>query len=140
MDNSPLRNQMQAMFLEDEYCLRLFGLCCYQQEDLKVAQEFESEEFDVQLAIFTATFNNVKKYLFQIQLQPILGDDYPTILRSLKKKGNGPYKMHGSPYECYPHTVHKILFVDKFKGSITREQLVKLFKTEKIIVVFVDQL
>lgn len=67
---------------------------------------------------------------YGIEIKPILGDDYPCVLRKMKL-------LQGRPNLPYPN----ILLVDKFSSEgATRSQLGSIFKQEGITVIFLADL
>ena len=63
------------------------------------------------------------KHFLHIELKPILGDDYPEVLREMSRRQ------------------HNLLIVDRFESNaIDRAKLVDIFGRSKIRVIFLDQI
>lgn len=67
-----------------------------------------------------------------IEIKPLMGDDYPNVLRQMKKQ----QKLTG-----ITDTKYFILFVGKYSSQhTTKEQIIKIFKQSDIKLVFVSDL
>ncbi len=75
---------------------------------------------------------NVSKHgQILIELKPILGDDYPSVMRQIKNQR----ERYNS---CY---CKMVLFIDNFQSdAIDRKQLATFFSRERIIVKFLDEI
>ena len=63
-----------------------------------------------------------------IEIKPMLGDDYPAVLRQIK--ASPAYNRSGR------HGYGYILYIDSFSASITPDQLTAIFAKDSIRVVF----
>lgn len=126
MNNSGEHNKLQAKFLDDAFCLRLWKYMFPTNNDqMQIEREFNSIGFDVVLHFNTSSFLRYTKGTFQIKIEPVLGNEYSSILSSLKLNKKENNKV--------------ILLVDKYKASILQEQMIKIFNNEGIDVVFFCQ-
>jgi hypothetical protein len=96
--------------------------------DLQIYRKFEDRGVDVRLNFYISSKSHSKNYLqiiygYNIELKPIVGDDYPNVLRQMKRLG------------C------TVLIVSSYTGTgATREQFIKTMKTEDIKVMFASEL
>jgi uncharacterized protein (DUF3820 family) len=102
----------------------------------KISREFEEKGIDVCLTLYAGidAINDIGPYKlgidhewcwvewrtnFKIEIKPVIGDDYPAVLRQMKANGSD------------------VLFVGEYRGQkATQEQFVNTFATAKIRVVF----
>ena len=70
------------------------------------------------------------------EIKPILGDDYPCVLRKMNTQISATeMKIGDKEYNRY------VLLVDKFESSVTTdEQLIEIFKQSNIRVIFANQI
>lgn len=74
---------------------------------------------------------------YKIELKTSLGDDYPCVLRKMKRQMQ---MIKERRYGCCRYN-KIILLVDQFESeAITKEQLVQIFKNENIEVMFFDEI
>jgi hypothetical protein len=73
-----------------------------------------------------------------IEIKPIIGDDYPAVLRQMRAFDNIVWKKNGAAVFTIKETTHiKILYVGSYTGQgATREQFVATFASAGIKVVF----
>lgn len=72
---------------------------------------------------------------FFCEIKPILGDDYPCVLRKMKKQ----IKLTYDHERCY--AFRWFLIIQNFTSdTTTREQLIQIFKQENIKVIFTDEI
>lgn len=74
---------------------------------------------------------------YKIEIKPILGDDYPCVLRKMKRQIQFIRQKHcgTNPYD------NIILLVDKFDSkAVTKKQLINMFQHENIKVVFMKDI
>jgi uncharacterized protein (DUF3820 family) len=86
------------------------------------------------------------KYKICIEIKPILGDDYPCVLRKIKTQ----IMLMGTPrivrtgyrnITNYPEPCVFVLLIKEFKSETTsEEQLVKIFKQSNIKVIFLNKI
>ena len=129
---TPEHNKIQGMFLDEDFCLKLVDAHNKYLINLNIIPDilldgrkvdelrFEVNGIDVYFSLSGMGWRN-----FAIEIKPSVGDDYPAILRQIKS-----IKL---PSACSRF----ILLVDQYSGKgITEEQFVKLFKLERIMVLF----
>ena len=84
---------------------------------------FEKEDIDIQISgdIFLGLYRHGFNY--RIELKPQVGDDYPAVLRGMKRKN------------C------DLLVLKQYTGTgATREQFVAIFESSGIRVLFLDEI
>jgi hypothetical protein len=60
-------------------------------------------------------------FIYAIEIKPVVGDDYPAVLRQMKRNGS------------------TVLFLERYTGQgATREQFIKTFKISEFAVVFLE--
>jgi hypothetical protein len=81
-------------------------------------------------------------YLLCCEIKPILGDDYPEVLRKMKTQqnlSNNDKKWAKSDYIQYNKIY--LLLIGSFKSkAASREQLIEIFKQSNIIVKFINDI
>jgi hypothetical protein len=136
-------------------------------DGMSIPYNLESQDIDIKKTLATK-FNSIKNISISdygnsinikvnvtrkilCELKPTLGDDYPDVLRKMRKQievteayflsidkscdSQDRHKRTGSNYGIY------ILIIGEFNSeSATKEQLIEIFKTAKIQVIFMSDL
>lgn len=168
---TPEHNSLQNMFLEKENVIKLLAKVLYNKKRYTLKKN-EHYEFRVE---FESKFNwdilidNI--YIYEccndepnvchgycataetkvindifVEIKPILGDDYPCVLRKMKTqreltKNDDYYKAKVGEFTCKYYPSNYILLIKEFNAkSTTKEQLITLFNQSRIKVVFTDDL
>ena len=137
-EETPDHNALQVKFLDDEFCLKFLRHlepdCMHAPpSEFLFERGFEVQGIDVLLIV-----RSMSRYTnwngsaiepwkgarrFDIELKPIVGDDYPAVLRQMKRTGA------------------KVLVVGEYTGTgATREQFVKTMTIEGVRVVFAGEM
>lgn len=100
-------------------------------------------EVDVLHARNNPTFSiwfGTRKKKCKIEIKPILGDDYPCVLRKMKRQMQLLNVRDKFGFRTHSH-YDIVLLVDKFKSeAITQKQLIDIFRNEHIKVVFMKDI
>ena len=81
-----------------------------------------------------STFDQEKYSSYWIEIKPIIGDDFPAVLRQMK--ASMPYQ-----HNDYNREKFFILLVDQYTGvGATKEEFVEYFRTQGYSVIFKNQL
>lgn len=158
---TPDHNKIQGMFLDGEFCIK-FSKAVYESifkigkvgkmadilnkinSDVKGISEIIFEHKGVDVLFTISGFDHVKTqeshidgrwkevesnanhYIqFVIEIKPSIGDDYPAVLRQIKS--NILFNSYGI----------NVLIINEYCGiGISEESFIKLFCSQKIIVVF----
>lgn len=156
---TPEHNRLQNMFLENDIITNLGNIIINKYSNnkrhkpLKLISykiEFEGKfnwdciintYFDFQCLNGRGCCSNEfdeGKILVFIEIKPILGDDYPCVLRKMKSQielTKNAYKKEHGVFSIY------ILVVKKYDSdSTSKENLIKIFKQTNIIILFTDEL
>lgn len=123
---TPEHNELQTLFLDDEFCFRFLAhLADWQHRGATLRRQFEYQyrpgypQIDVHLEAETAT----NYYRVDIEIKPRIGDDYPAVLR----------QMRANRADC--------LFTREYHGvGATREQFVQIFAMSGFRVVFLEDI
>lgn len=122
---TPEHNALQALFLNDEFCLkvaRATGRNIAGNEKI-FRRTFEDKGVDVKIVM------SGHAPTFAIEIKPTVGDDYPAVLRQIRAL---------VPVEFYAPDA--ILFLERYTGTgATREQFIEIFKNSGVHVVFLEQ-
>lgn len=138
-------------------------------DDMSIPYNLESQDIDIKKTVATK-FNSIKNISIlsdydnvyievnvtrQIlcELKPTLGDDYPDVLRKMRKQievTEAYFLSIDKSKSCYSQYCDKstdsnygiyILIIGEFNSeSATKEQLIEIFKTAKIQVIFMSDL
>lgn len=133
---TPEHNKIQARFLDEDYCLRVINYCKakynepYSDRILTSVKErvFEEEGFDIKIK-FSYKYKELLQeengvYLpIYFEIKPIIGDDYPAILRQIKSNKKLSYEKRILCYDYY-----------QAEGA-TEEQFNEMFLMDKILTV-----
>jgi hypothetical protein len=81
-------------------------------------------------------------HLIFCEIKPVLGDDYPCVLRKMKQQiGLTQIFLSKNKHKFSSYTKSFVLFIDQFNSDVTStEQLIDIFKQSNIIVIFLNQL
>ena len=137
---TPEHNLMQAQYLNKQYAYSVIHpvllKCAPGQSEYRLsAIDFEPEGGgDVGIIASWDKHHPLGDYVFRqatviIELKPAMGDDYPAVLRTMKRIGAN---RSGSK-DVF---IIKLLVVRNYSGAINREQLVQIFNLSNIHVVF----
>ena len=158
-EDTPDHNRLQAMFLDDEFCLRLSD-CVFMFDDKKKEEldkkkegldfieeykpirckEFEESGVDVSFE-YTRGFRFKKSSGYEdsicehckdidIEIKPMVGDDYPSILRQIKSKRSNPLRI-----------ATDIIFYEKFTGiGVTEDQFRDICKVSRVYCIRLDEI
>jgi uncharacterized protein (DUF3820 family) len=140
-DKTPEHNRIQNLFLDKSLCKSVFAKtwkdcsCTYVHnkpiyDPLRINIEFEGE-FNWDIILKSG------KVIRLIEIKPMLGDDYPNVLRKMKSQG----KLYRSEYRRdlsrHPERCITTLIIDKFDSSYTTEDmLVDIFEQAGIAIIF----
>lgn len=132
---TPEHNAMQARFLDEEYVRALIRRLSENAENATIERwlrdarlvGFEKAGADVLIATYG--------YAVCVEIKPTVGDDYPAILRQIKRLGRT------AKYDYGEDTRFNVLLVGSYTGvGATKEQFVQIFKLSDITVIFADEL
>lgn len=84
----------------------------------------------------------LNNHLVFCEIKPVLGDDYPCVLRKMKQQiGLTQVSFSKNKNNFSSYVKHYVLLVDQFNSDVTsKEQLVQIFKQTNICVVFLHQI
>jgi hypothetical protein len=146
--DTPEHNILQAQFLNDGVCKRLAALAGIEASEITDRQ---MEEFcDV-------TFKTgVLGKSFMVELKPIIGDDYPTILRQMKEQLRRAvvgivepgivYKVQTSSWQAIRNHAQRygfrqaLVFQSFNAAGVSLDQVKTIFAQSGIVVVQIDEL
>ena len=158
LSNTPEHNRLQNMFLDNEFAWNFMDIMLNtnQREFVKSQCEKENEpyhepkltvKFEVPaitdyIKVSNGRFHDVCLYYFDrykpdyyIEIKPIVGDDYPNVLRQIKQ--NHTFTFKGRTH--YVDENNKVLLLEEYNGvSATKEQFMKIFEMDNIKVVFLN--
>lgn len=149
---SPAHNYLQNKFLDDEFNWKFVNAMkekdwrewakivsleaneIYIEPVIKVAFEVPSMLYET---IRNGKFHDVIFHFIvdhYIEVKPIIGDDYPNVLRQIKQAHTFTNRRGQT---IYANEHKKILFVGEYNGvGATEEQFVKIFAKDNIKVIF----
>jgi hypothetical protein len=127
-DNQALRNRMRVRFLKPEFCTTAWRLIIGEEpitfakaqflgdmtplvrrwlDNPRVYAEYEVDGWDVLLTIPDAVRDALSPALHDVclQLEPVVGDDFPTILRAMKAKSEPTFGQY------------RALIIDRFEAK-----------------------
>jgi uncharacterized protein (DUF3820 family) len=151
-DKTPEHNRIQNLFLDKSLCNSIFEKTWksifemtgksifemtgksdrYNYDSLRINIEFEGE-FNWDIILKSG------KVIRLIEIKPILGDDYPNVLRKMKSQDKLYRSEHRNCLEQYgyPERCKSVLIIDKFDSSYTTEDmLVDIFDQAGIAIIF----
>ena len=156
--DTPEHNYLQGKFIDDDYCIKLLRFIRpgyfentveFSNEDFQFAENpigvkirnksFERAGIDVCFdydIYYETTYSIIKNKRIEhgrnhfsswnpisIEIKPTVSDDYPNVLRQMKTTGSN------------------VLFLSEYTGfGISRENFIKLFRNEKKVVIFENQI
>ena len=142
---TPEHNLLQNIFLDQDICRRFCKtLCSNNGGSSEVIESFDFvKKFNIEFeakynwdVIIDYIRNGSYKTIF-IELKPVVGDDYPCILRKMKKQitlMSQPRKGHINERGLC------VLVIETFNSkTTTREQLKEIFRQGNILVVFREE-
>ncbi len=154
---TPEHNKLQNLFLEDDVIKNLGNIVikssnCGKHKPIKLNSynvEFEGKynwdcifqfECDFQCLnnrnCCSNEFNNRYLFLF-VEIKPILGDDYPCVLRKMKTQ----IELIRKDMRYRDEYIRYSLIIKDFNSNTTsKENLIKIFKQSNIKILFIDQL
>jgi len=138
---TPEHNEMQALFLDENITRSIIKTIC-NSSIIKITEEFttrlafEEKGFDIYFYTnlsYTGDYPYYGDYPYSgyIELKPCLGDDYPSVLREMKKR----IMLIGSDRKCY-----SLIYKDLTTKSITHDQIKTIFKSSGIDVYRLNEL
>jgi hypothetical protein len=130
---TPDHNKIQGMFLDMDFISKLVVLYLNKINSKAVIKKISPPKFEIDGidASFTVTYYNNVDIFFRIEIKPGLGDDYPVILRQIRG-------LKGFSIERY---FANILLIDNYNGvGISQEQLIKLFNSMGIMIIFLHEI
>lgn len=128
---TPEHNAMQARFLDEEYGQALIR----QLLNAKNEKWFSNAHLVGFEKAGTDVLISTHEYAVCVEIKPTVGDDYPAILRQIKRLGRTA-KIDYTEYDRF-----NVLFVGSYTGvGATKEQFVQIFKLSDITVIFADDL
>lgn len=158
---TPTRNEMQNLFLDEEIILKLLKFLHKKSDNKDLKYEFGEVEFE---GIFDWTViisdssctklqyeynefdKNERKYTDEykltlgnvyIEIEPLLGDDYPCVLRKIKYKK----ELTSNSLKQVKEPCNFVLLIKKYDSLITPTNTLKyIFKKSGIDVVFLNEL
>ena len=131
--DTPEHNALQARFLDASFLLAFVKIVRtnFELGRNKLGAAFECEGFDVNVT------GGVNLY---IECKPVVGDDYPAILRQIRTAQNAPDVYYGNRTYYREQSRDAILFLEQYVGSgATLDQFVEIFERSGIQVVFLDE-
>jgi hypothetical protein len=142
------------MFLEKENVQRLWSNIIYKS----LSSRYKQLEVDSHKIEFEGKFNwdciidfycrhqcingddTSPIYVF-CELKPLLGDDYPCVLRKMKTQLELTKEKYYNEYGGPVYALRYLLLVKEYASSTTsKEQLIQIFNQNHIRVVFIDEL
>lgn len=150
---TPEHNKLQNIFLDHKnieqfikYIIRKHNLKNYLSK-FPLEAEFEGK-FNWDVIIKDLKLGEQFYNMICIEIKPLLGDDYPNVLRKMKQQikliseerivNNNGYKTY-SRKNTDKHL--PVLLIGKFESSTTtKEELIKIFKNSDIDIEFVDDI
>ena len=135
-EDTPEHNRMQALFLNDDYCEAFIRTLYGEKEEslnIKIKHKcFEINGFDLMIEYYVEDKDNCNKVGFErggmifdvfTELKPIIGDDFPTVLRQIKAND---VSIKGFSHAC-------ALIYDEFSGKgVTENEMIAMFELSKI--------
>jgi hypothetical protein len=153
---SPEHNKLQNLFLDETNAQLLID---YLRTDRKINYKhnlwtktiFEGENnWDIIISFFGTDEDilndeNEKKICFchtnkiYCELKPLLGDDYPSVLRKMKTQKEVSFKRTNKQY--FPEKLEFVLLIKEFSShTTTKKELTEIFGAHEIRVVFMENL
>ncbi len=136
VEETPEHNKMQARFLDQDLCEQLARWLVMNSSMERVHHEwfieFEECNWDLYLTVGASSEEewniNGQSVTGLIELKPIIGDDYPVILRNIKKRGTRLFDRTFSGLEFIP-----MVIADEFESdAVTLEQAQVMFQKSGI--------
>ena len=107
----------------------------YKNNDLEIRQKYFNDifNFDMQTGVMYPKLIYIDSYNIYIEIKPLLGDDYPNVLRKMNIQKDLTY--------CDLDKRIIILLVKDFASSTTtREQIIQIFNQSNIKVIFLKDI
>lgn len=151
-NNYGLENSLITSIFETKYNwdVRIFlgeenGSITINENTIKLNSTYYKEKLDIRHKLFNGInhidchygygdceyyFADIRKSLY-IEIKPLLGDDYPNVLRKMTTQKNITNDRHGE----------YVLFIGEYASSYTtKKQLIQIFKQSNIRVMFICDL
>jgi hypothetical protein len=82
-------------------------------------------------------YNGLESYVFYIEIKPSMGDDYPAVLRQIKRQRGAAYRQREEGFS----SSHWFLLVDEFASqAVTLDQVRQIFKQDHIDIITMKEL
>jgi len=155
-EDTPEHNALQAMFLNQDFCKKFMEIafdinnrnvrrCNLKPEDFgKTAFEVSGVDVVIESLNPVNHIHSAVRHWHQlVEIKPSVGDDYPAVLRQINAyrfiyevTRPGPWRMKATQ----DLVVGRALFLERYVGSVSREQFVQIFTQSGVKVVFKDDL
>jgi hypothetical protein len=156
-DDSPEHNALQAMFLSDDLCKKVVKFAHrsdninehidggYRIDDNPIVRKFEVAGFD--LSIMPVLLYKDRRiwsssHTVFIEIKPVLGDNYPSVIRQIKGNASAAMKEAGEDPDYGGGMNLKYVCVCKRidASSVDPDSVLKIFKESGILIYEMDPL
>ena len=113
----------------------------YKNNDLEIRQKYFNDifNFDMQTGVMYPELIYIDSYNIYIEIKPLLGDDYPNVLRKMNIQKDLTYCDLDKRVDSNKRII--ILLVKDFASSTTtREQIIQIFNQSNIKVIFLKDI
>lgn len=135
-DDTPEHNELQVKFLDNSFSLKLAKLLEANLFDGTTLPELTKPIFEVGYDVsFMASAGHRRLYIrILIEIKPIIGDDFPSVLRQMKASMPIREDVHVSKtFYC--------LLVRQYNGEgASKDQFIQFFQSQGYTVVFFDDI
>lgn len=137
---TPVHNQLQARFMDPVFRKAFVALTTRGAFEAPAAQRLQFEEggFDVLLRysdrVRVGQRSGVGTVSYYVECKPVVGDDYPAVLRQMKRVSLRNLESAGEDGEVN----YKVLLLGAYTGLLSFKDLRAIFRLDHIHIIFAE--